>query len=317
MKFSSRSALLRLPASAPRSKPRLETLDDRAVPATLVGLTTTGTLVTFDSSTPGTVSAPVTVSGLQTGETLVGIDYRPANGQLVGVGSSSRLYLINPSTGAATAIGSAPFTPALSGTNFAVDFNPAADKLRVESNTGQNLRINADTGVTAATDTALSYDPQSYNDFQGTTGPPPRPRTSCRRRTPRTPTSSPTPRSRRCTSLTRTPTYSPRKGLRTATRRSPTLAEQRRPVPRRCPRLRRRRDHRLRHRDGDRRRLCRHRQQAVHDQPDDRGRHVRRCHRRRADARRRDGRPAGHRVRHDRLLGRDGRVHRRPRAARP
>ncbi|MDQ1829206.1 DUF4394 domain-containing protein [Massilia scottii] len=42
---------------------------------------------------------------------------------------------------------SAPFT-ALRGADFAVDFNPAADRLRVVSDTGQNLRINVDTGAT-------------------------------------------------------------------------------------------------------------------------------------------------------------------------
>ena len=89
MKFSLRTAFLRLPKVAPRTLPRLESLEDRAVPATLVGLTTTGTLVTFDSATPGTIGSNVAVTGLQTGETLVGIDYRPANGQLVGVGSTS------------------------------------------------------------------------------------------------------------------------------------------------------------------------------------------------------------------------------------
>ncbi len=40
-----------------------------------------------------------------------------------------------------------PFT-ALSGTSFGVDFNPVADRLRVVSDTGQNLRINVQTGMT-------------------------------------------------------------------------------------------------------------------------------------------------------------------------
>jgi hypothetical protein len=36
----------------------------------------------------------------------------------------------------------------LQGTQFGVDFNPVADRLRVVSNSGQNLRINVDTGET-------------------------------------------------------------------------------------------------------------------------------------------------------------------------
>ena len=173
MKFSLRTAFLRLPKVAPRTLPRLESLEDRAVPATLVGLTTTGTLVTFDSATPGTIGSNVAVTGLQTGETLVGIDYRPANGQLVGVGSTNRLYLLSPSTGVATQIGTPPFTPALSGTAFGVDFNPVADKLRVLSNNGQNLRIDPTTGLVVATDPTLTYDAATYDAVVG--GPAPAP----------------------------------------------------------------------------------------------------------------------------------------------
>ena len=44
---------------------------------------------------------------------------------------------------------------ALDGTDFGVDFNPVVDRLRVVSNTGQNLRINVDTGATI-TDGALN-----------------------------------------------------------------------------------------------------------------------------------------------------------------
>ena len=49
-----------------------------AVP--LIG--TNGTaLFKFDSSTPGTVTA-VQVTGMASGDKLIGLDYRPANGQL-------------------------------------------------------------------------------------------------------------------------------------------------------------------------------------------------------------------------------------------
>jgi len=122
----------------------------------LTGITTTGNLVTFDSATPGTISTTVGVTGLQTGETLLGIDRRPANTVLYGLGSTSRLYTINTTTGAATQVGSAgAFT--LSGTGFGVDFNPVPDRLRVVSNSGQDLRLNPNDGTLAATDTALAY----------------------------------------------------------------------------------------------------------------------------------------------------------------
>ena len=70
-------------------------------------------------------------------------------------GSSSRLYVLNPVTGVAVAVGG-PFTPALSGAAFGFDFNPTVDRIRVVSDTGQNLRLNPDTGAVAAVDTALN-----------------------------------------------------------------------------------------------------------------------------------------------------------------
>ena len=122
----------------------------------VTGLTVTNTLVTFDGATPGAVSAPVAITGLGAGEFLVAIDRRPATGQLYGLGSASRLYVINTVTGAATQVGSSgAFT--LSGTAFGFDFNPTVDRIRVTTTTTQNLRLNPNDGMLAATDSALAY----------------------------------------------------------------------------------------------------------------------------------------------------------------
>jgi hypothetical protein len=133
------------------------TLVVSAAKAELVtGMTTTNLLVSFDSATPGSLLTSVGVTGLQAGESLLGLDRRPATGLLYGLGSTSRLYTINTSTGVATQVGSAgAFT--LNGTAFGTDFNPVVDRLRVDSNTGQNLRLNPNDGALAATDTALSF----------------------------------------------------------------------------------------------------------------------------------------------------------------
>ncbi|GGN04996.1 hypothetical protein GCM10010967_45030 [Dyadobacter beijingensis] len=86
------------------------------------------------------------------GVTLQGIDIRPANGRLYALGSNSKIYGIDLGTGAATELVSLKLTDntpvMLSGTYFGVDFNPAADRLRVVSDNGQNLRINVGDGVT-------------------------------------------------------------------------------------------------------------------------------------------------------------------------
>ena len=122
----------------------------------LVGVTTTNTLVTFDSASPGIVVGSVGISGLQAGETILGIDFRPATLTLYGLGSVSRLYSINQTTGVATQVGSAGAF-VLSGTAFGFDFNPTVDRIRVVSNTGQDLRLNPNDGTLTATDTALAY----------------------------------------------------------------------------------------------------------------------------------------------------------------
>ena len=86
------------------------------------------------------------------GVTLQGIDIRPANGRLYALGDNSKIYGIDLGSGAVTELASlklADNTPVmLSGTYFGVDFNPVADRLRVVSDNGQNLRINVTDGVT-------------------------------------------------------------------------------------------------------------------------------------------------------------------------
>jgi len=122
--------------------------------AELLYATNGSSISRFDSAMLGTVTT-VPVTGLQAAETLVGIDVRPANQLLYGVGSASRLYTINPITGAATQVGSAgAFT--LTGTAFGTDFNPVPDRIRQVSNTEQNLRLNPNDGTLAATDGALN-----------------------------------------------------------------------------------------------------------------------------------------------------------------
>lgn len=121
----------------------------------ITGLAQANQLVSFDSSSPGLVSTPIAVTGLAAGERLLGIDYRPATGQLFGLGSTSQIYVIDPGNGAATAVGG-PFLPALSGTDFGFAFNPVPDRIRVVSDADQNLRLNPNNGA-AIVDGVLAY----------------------------------------------------------------------------------------------------------------------------------------------------------------
>ncbi|MCU0867039.1 MAG: DUF4394 domain-containing protein [Planctomycetes bacterium] len=124
--------------------------------AELVALTADGRLARFDRSAPWLSPAIATVSGLSAGEELLGIDFRPATGQLYGLGSTSRLYTIDAQTGVATAIGTG-FAMPLLGTRFGFDFNPTVDRIRIVSDQGQNLRAHPDTGALVATDGMLAY----------------------------------------------------------------------------------------------------------------------------------------------------------------
>ena len=113
-------------------------------------------LLGFNVSAPGKINSDKPITGLQTGEVILAIDIRPATGQLYGLGSTSRLYMIDKTTAVATVVGTSPFTPVLSGATFGFDFNPSVDRIRVISNTKQNIRLNPETGAMAAVDTDLS-----------------------------------------------------------------------------------------------------------------------------------------------------------------
>jgi len=123
------------------------------------GVTQDNELVTFQSDNVTNVEPSHAITGLPGGEDIVGLDVRPLNGQLYALGKTSRLYVINPRTGAARLVGATPFIPALAGTGFGFDFNPTVDRIRVTSDAEQNLRLNPDNGTVAGVDTNLAYAP--------------------------------------------------------------------------------------------------------------------------------------------------------------
>jgi hypothetical protein len=123
-------------------------------------------LITVNAGQPERVLKRVAITGLPAGEVLIGMDYRIAKGVLFGLGRQGYLYTVDSETGKAKAVSDQPIKPALEGTVFGFDFNPVADRIRVVSNTGQNLRLHPDTGAVAAVDPKLAYtagDPQGIN----------------------------------------------------------------------------------------------------------------------------------------------------------
>lgn len=96
------------------------------------------------------------VSGLDEDTELVGIDYRVQNDKFYGVGDEGGIYTIDTRTAALTKV--SQLSVDLDGTNFDIDFNPPADRLRVISDTGQNLRHDVNMPApTTTVDSPLDY----------------------------------------------------------------------------------------------------------------------------------------------------------------
>lgn len=118
-------------------------------------------LVRFDSAAPNAVTTIGAVSGIVAGQTLRGIDFRPATGDLYAISSSgaaAQLYTIDLGSGAATPVGAGITLTGNTSTRISLDFNPVVDRLRIVTGSRQNYRLNVDTGVLTQ-DTNISGTP--------------------------------------------------------------------------------------------------------------------------------------------------------------
>ncbi|MFD4137142.1 DUF4394 domain-containing protein [Streptomyces goshikiensis] len=150
----------------PKTLPAMDRHDLRGV-----GLTADQRLVEFDIDRPGRTSPIGRVSGLSGDTKLVGIDFRVQNEKLYGVGDRGGIYTLSTANARATKV--SQLTVALSGDQFGVDFNPAANRLRVISNTGQNLRHNIDdtaAPLTTTVDGTLTNPTTPPSTAMGVTG---------------------------------------------------------------------------------------------------------------------------------------------------
>lgn len=130
-----------------------------AAPApTLVLLGEDGGLTVIAADRPQTVK-PLAVTGV--GARLLGIDTRPADGHLYGLTVGNDVYRIDPARGTATLV-STLTVPFDGDVRSGVDFNPQADRLRLVSAAGQNLRVNVALGATAV-DGAIAYGSSDRN----------------------------------------------------------------------------------------------------------------------------------------------------------
>jgi hypothetical protein len=128
-------------ASGPASNASREDEYSLKTPLRVVGLTADGQLLCFTDRKPAQTRVLGTLAGFVGSDSrLVGIDFRPQDGLLYGVGNGGGLYRIDTATAQLSPIGQLSTTPDTAATAFGVDFNPAANALRIVANSGQNLR---------------------------------------------------------------------------------------------------------------------------------------------------------------------------------
>ncbi len=126
---------------------------------TLHVLTKRMDLLTINAGAPRQIQKRVAVTGLAPGDPLVGIDYRVARGVLFAVSQRGVVYTLDAATGVLKPVSVRALDKPMDGSLFGVDFNPVADRIRVVSNTGFNIRLHPETGALAASDPPLAYAP--------------------------------------------------------------------------------------------------------------------------------------------------------------
>jgi len=108
---------------------------------TMLGLVEGKWIVTIDPGTRKVVKG-VDIKG---GGKLIGIDVRPADGLLYGVTADGSVVTVDPHSGQITPKSKLSET-LKAGVVATVDFNPAADRLRIMGSDGTSLRVNVEDG---------------------------------------------------------------------------------------------------------------------------------------------------------------------------
>lgn len=118
---------------------------------TAYGLDAQGRLVTFGTDNAADSVKRTAITGLGAGETLVDLDVFNRDGNLYGLTDTGKLYQVDTQTGALTLNTSGNL-----GAPRVIDFNPAAERLRVFSTGDMNYRLTPTTGV-VTDDGMLAY----------------------------------------------------------------------------------------------------------------------------------------------------------------
>jgi Domain of unknown function (DUF4394) len=135
------------------------------------GISADGTLMaTFTTDRPQVLDWVRTIQGFSGDTAAIGVDFRVQDGLMYLVGDKGGIYTVKlPPTPADDPVVTkvSQLTVPLYGTNFGVDFNPALDRLRIVSDTGQNLRHNL--GDNTTTEDAVLSTPPALGPTRGVT----------------------------------------------------------------------------------------------------------------------------------------------------
>jgi Domain of unknown function (DUF4394) len=152
---------------------RLRTLSALAFAATMLAvpavahadralmLTPGNQMVSFDTAAPATTLGTIGVTGVPSEETLRGIDFRPATGQLYGWSAVTpgpgpiRTYTIDPSSGAATLVGQTVANIA-SNVPGGLSFDAGIDRARYVDTQDKNARLRPADGTATVGDSPIS-----------------------------------------------------------------------------------------------------------------------------------------------------------------
>lgn len=113
---------------------------------TAFAVTASNQLISFNAGQPQKILTRKAITGLAAGETLAGIDYRVARGQLYGLTSAGRLLRLDTASGAVEPVGQPLGLPS-AGERVGFDFNPTVDRIRLVGSGGRNQRLHPDTGA--------------------------------------------------------------------------------------------------------------------------------------------------------------------------
>lgn len=120
---------------------------------TILYVATGNVLINVSPAQPNVILSAIGLKDLQVGEVLRGIDYR-AGGELLGFGSSNRLYRIDPQTGNCAVV--EPLSVAAVGTAFGVDVDPVGGRIRMLADTNENFTLDPNGGAESI-DAALAF----------------------------------------------------------------------------------------------------------------------------------------------------------------